>query len=196
MTSLEIKKNNALGVEVDVETHKRITDLPELLGIKNATIYKDIDFLGISIIKDNDNLSWITNEDFERLLLLRKHIEVTGRRTGFDEEKTSELVLAEKNKITNNKKAEISNQNIYVEPEDPKENMDVDAVVRQGAELKAREIAMPHLVVRAIADKLEESELPEDLQEKIEDAREASNPKFTPEELADSILMNYRQNLA
>jgi hypothetical protein len=30
--------------------------------------------------------------------------------------------------------------------------MDVDNIVRQGAELKAREIAMPHLVVRAIAD--------------------------------------------
>ena len=74
--------------------------------------------------------------------------------------------------------------------------MDVDNIVRKGAELKAREIAMPHLVVRAIADKLDESELPEDLQEKIEDAREVANPKFTPEEVADSILMSYRQNLA
>ena len=185
---------NKNKIEISAKTHKRITEVTELTGIKTTTLYKDLDFLNIKTIKDDENLSWITNEDFERLLLLRKYIEINGRRTGFDEEKTSKLVLTEKNKITNNKKAEISNQNIYVEPEDPKENMDVDNIVRKGAELKAREIAMPHLVVRAIADKLDESELPEDLQEKIEDAREASNPKFTPEDLADSILMSYRQN--
>ena len=187
---------NKNKIQISAETHKHIAEVIDTIGIKKTTLYKDLEFLKISTIKDNDNLSWITNEDFERLLLLRKHIEITGRRTGFDEKKMGELVLAENNKITNNKKAEISNQNIYVEPEDPKENMDVDNIVRKGAELKAREIAMPHLVVRAIADKLDESELPEDLQEKIEDAREASNPKFTPEDLADSILMNYRQNLA
>ena len=141
-------------------------------------------------------MSWITNRDFERLQLLRKHVEEKGRRTGFEDLKDGELITVEKQAITNNKNGEINNQEIYVTPEDPKENMDVDNIVRKGAELKAREIAMPHLVVRAIADKLDESELPEDLQEKIEDAREASNPKFTPEELADSILMSYRQNLA
>ena len=123
-------------------------------------------------------------------------IEINGRRTGFDEKKMGELVTVENNDITTNKKGEISNQEIYVTPEDPKDNMDLDAIIRKGAQLKAREIAMPHLVVRAIADKLEEHELPEDLQQKIEDAREASNPKFTPSEVADSILRSYRQNLA
>ncbi len=189
-------KNTIEIIEISAETHKRITDVTEIIGVKNSTLYKDLEFLKISTIKDNENLSWISNEDFERLLLLRKHIEINGRRTGFDEKKMGELVTVENNDITTNKKGEISNQEIYVTPEDPKENMDVDNIVRKGAELKAREIAMPHLVVRAIADKLEEHELPEDLQEKIEDAREASNPKFTPSEVADSILMSYRQNLA
>jgi hypothetical protein len=200
MTSLETKKNNALGVEVGVEvgveTHKRTTDLESLLSIKNATIYKDMDFLQIKTIKDDDNLSWITNRDFERLLLLRKHIEQTGKKAGFQELNEGELIIVEEETITTNKKVEISNQEIYITPEDPKDNMDLDAIIRKGAQLKAREIAMPHLVVRAIADKLEEYELPEDLQEKIEDAREAANPKFTPSEVADSILMSYRQNLA
>ena len=145
------------------------------------------------------NPSWITNRDFERILLLRKHVDEKGRRTGFQELKDGELVTVEDNKITNNinnGNGQISNQEIYVTPEDPKDNMDLDNIVRKGAQLKAREIAMPHLVVRAIADKLEEHELPEDLQQKIEDAREASNPKFTPSEVADSILRSYRQNLA
>ena len=190
MSSIENKNK----IQISVETHKRVIEIPEAIGIKTPTLYKDLEFLKINTIKDDDNLSWITNEDFERVLLLRKYIEIKGRRTGFDEQKASQLVLAENNKIANNKNGEISNQDIYVEPEDPKENIDVDNIVRKGAELKAREIAMPHLVVRAIADKLDEHELPEDLQEKIEDAREASNPKFTPEDLADSILMSYRKN--
>ncbi len=196
MSDIETKKNNAPGVEVGVETHKRITDLPELIGIKPPTIYKDLEFLAIRRYKDNENISWINNEDFERLLLLRKHRQFTGRISRFDEAKTSELIVAEKKGMTINKKGEIIKQEIYVKPEDPKDNMDLDGIVREGAELKAREIAMPHLVVRAIADKIEEHELPEDLQEKIEDAREAANPKFTPEDLADSILMSYRKNLA
>ncbi len=191
-----MQKSVEVGVEVSVETHKRTTDLESLLGIKIPTIYKDMDFLQIKTIKDDDNLSWITNRDFERILLLRKHVDEKGRRTGFQDLNEGELVTVEEETITSNKKGEISNQEIYVTPEDPKENMDLDNIVRKGAELKAREIAMPHLVVRAIADKLDESELPEDLQEKIEDAREASNPKFTPSEVADSILMSYRQNLA
>ena len=61
MISLETKKNNALGVEVDVETHKRITELPELLGIKNATIYKNLEFLNIKISNNNYNILLIIN---------------------------------------------------------------------------------------------------------------------------------------
>ena len=200
MSDIETKKNNDLGVETGVETgmetHIKTSELETLLGIKPSTFYKDMEFLNIKAIKDENNIAWITNKDFQRLKLLRKHVKTTGRRTGFQDLKEGELVTVKEEDITNSKNGEISNKDIYVTPEDPKDNMDVDNIVRQGAELKAREIAMPHLVVRAIADKLDESELPEDLQEKIEDAREASNPKFTPEDLADSILMNYRQNLA
>lgn len=55
MTSLETKKNNALGVEVHTQTHKKITEPPELLEIKNATIYKYLDFFNLKIIKNNYN---------------------------------------------------------------------------------------------------------------------------------------------
>ena len=170
MSDIEIKKINEqsaeTGAETSTETHKRTMDLEELLGVKSTTFYKDMEFLNIKAIKDENNIAWISNKDFERIRLLRKHVKETGRRAGFSDLKEGKLVTVKEEGITNNKKGEISNQDIYVTPEDPKENMDVDNIVRQGAELKAREIAMPHLVVRAIADKLDESELPEDLQEK------------------------------
>ena len=63
---------------------------------------------------------------------------------------------------------------------------------RSAAELKAREVAMPDLVKRAVADQMTEEDLPEDLKEKVNLAREAANPKFTPTEVASQLLNQWR----
>jgi hypothetical protein len=46
---------------------------------------------------------------------------------------------------------------------------------------------------RAKPDKMTEDDLPFDLKEKVNLAREAANPKFTPSMVADKILERYRQ---
>jgi hypothetical protein len=61
--------------------------------------------------------------------------------------------------------------------------------------LQARELATPDLAIRAIADRMTEEDLPDDLKEKVEAVREAVNPKWTPGQLADKILANYRSSL-
>jgi hypothetical protein len=85
-------------------------------------------------------------------------------------------------------------ENIYVKPSEPTAQFDLDRLMRDAAELKAREIAMPALVKRAIADKMTEEDLPEDLQEKVNLAREAANPKYTPVSVADALLSLWRSN--
>jgi hypothetical protein len=55
---------------------------------------------------------------------------------------------------------------------------------------------MPDLVKRAIADKMTEDDLPFDLKEKVNLAREAANPKFTPSMVAERLLERYRQQKA
>jgi hypothetical protein len=45
---------------------------------------------------------------------------------------------------------------------------------------------------KLIADKMEEKDLPVDLQEKLNLAREVANPKSTSESIALKILTNYR----
>ncbi len=40
--------------------------------------------------------------------------------------------------------------------------------MRGAAELKARDLAMPNLVMRELADRMTEDDLPEDLKEKVE----------------------------
>ncbi len=193
----EETKNN--DIEITKEDFVRVVDLEEILGITKSTYYKDIEYLNIKIKKDNNNCAWISNHDLQRIKELRKYVKDNGRRNGFEDLERGNLIVSNNNNITksSNRKNEIqSNQEIYVEPENPTENIDTDYLVRKGAELKARELAMPHLVVRAIADEITEEELPEDLQQNVEDAREVASPKFTPADIASSILKSYRRNLA
>ena len=68
--------------------------------------------------------------------------------------------------------------------------------MRGAAQLKARELAMPHLVKREIANRMSEEDLPEDLKEKVAIAREVANPKFTPGQLAETLLNQYRSQNA
>ena len=162
------------------------------MGVKSNTYYRDVNFLNIEAIKDDDGKTWITQEDAERIKALRNYVQETGKRKGFEdiEDNEANLIVSENNSIQNNE------DDIYVTPDEPTENINVDNLVREAAELKAREIAIPDLLKRAIADKLTEEQLPEDLQQKIRLAREAANPKYTPSMLAEKILARYRQQKA
>ncbi|MEY2985584.1 MAG: hypothetical protein RLZZ568_2201, partial [Cyanobacteriota bacterium] len=45
--------------------------------------------------------------------------------------------------------------------------------------------------VRAVADQMDEGQLLEDLKEKVNNAREAANPKWNPGDLAGSLIARY-----
>ena len=79
-----------------------------------------------------------------------------------------------------------------MEPEQPVDNSEVTVLLREAEELKAREVAMRDLIKRRLADNMSEEDLPEDLKEKVRLAREAANPKFTPQEVAQSLLAQWR----
>ena len=162
--------------------------LMEDLGIKKDAYYADLKFLNIKPVRDGEGKVWLTPEDAERIRHLRSYVEKNGKREGF-----SGIVKSDDNKLVTNSDSELTQDNIYVAPEEPTDNMNIDGLVREAAELKAREVAMPDLVKRAIADKMTEDDLPEDLKEKVNLAREAANPKFTPSMVADKILERYRQ---
>jgi hypothetical protein len=46
--------------------------------------------------------------------------------------------------------------------------------------------------MRELANRMSEDDLPEDLKEKVAIAREVANPKWTPGQLADNLLSQYR----
>ncbi|OKH12504.1 hypothetical protein FACHB389_36420 [Nostoc calcicola FACHB-389] len=160
----------------------------EELSIKKDTYYADIKFLGIKPDKDSEGKIWLTFEQAEQVKALRQHVENTGRREGFE---ISSIVKVDNNKLATSANSN-SDQDIYIQPSEPTAQFDFNQLMRSAAELKAREIAMPALVKRAIADKMSEEDLPEDLQEKVNLAREAANPKFTPVQVADVLLSQWR----
>jgi hypothetical protein len=168
----------------------RPEDLMSELGIKKDAYYKDLEYLQIKAEKDNEGKAYLTFEQAEQIRALRRHVENTGKREGFMNNAIVKVDDSAAIASTNNNPQE----NIYVQPAEPTAQFDMNQLMRDAAELKAREIAMPALVKRAIADKMTEQDLPEDLQEKIGLAREAANPKYTPAEVADDLLSLWRSN--
>lgn len=168
----------------------RPEDLMSELGIKKDTYYKDLECLQIKAEKDSEGKAYLTFEQAEQVRSLRRHVTNTGKREGFVNSSIVKVDDSTAIASTNNNPSE----NIYVQPASPTEQFDLNGLMRDAAELKAREIAMPALVKRAIADKMTEEDLPEDLQEKVNLAREAANPKFTPVSVADTLLSQYRSN--
>jgi hypothetical protein len=166
----------------------RPEDLQEELGIKKDAYYKDINYLDIKPDKDSEGRAYLTNEQAEQIRALRNHVDRTGKRQGFSD---SSIVKVDDSNLATSTNSN-SEENIYVEPENPVDNLNVDRLIRQAAQLKARELATPDLVVRELANRMEEEDLPEDLKEKVAIAREVANPKWTPGQLAENLLNQYR----
>ena len=143
--------------------------------------YKDLSYLDIKPDKDSENRCYLTQEQANSIRALRNHVNSIGRRNGFD---NSSIVKVD----DSNETAE----DIYVEAQEPTANIDLEKLMREAAELAARNMAMPALIKKEIAERMNEDDLPEDLREKVEIAREVANPKFTPADIAGSLLSQYR----
>ena len=165
----------------------RPDELMDELGIKKDAYYKDLNHLDIKPEKDSEGKAYLTIEQAAEIKALRNHVNETGTRKGFN---SNSLVKVDDSKdlVSNNTEAE---NDIYVNAEEPTAQFDINGLIRSAAELKARELAMPSLVKREIANRMEEDDLPEDLRKKVATAREAANPKFTPGELAVKLFHQY-----
>ncbi len=166
----------------------RPEDLMQELGIKKDAYYADLNYLGIKPNKDEEGRSYLTQSEVEKIKKLRSYVERNNKRTGFED--NASIVKSNNGEL----KTQQDNDEIYVEPEEPTANIDVNNLMRSAAELKAREVAMPDIIKRAIADQMTEDDLPEDLKEKVNLVREAANPKFKPTDVASQLLNQWRAN--
>lgn len=163
----------------------RPDDLMAELDLKKSTYYDDLKFLGITASKDEDKKAYLTIDQANQVKALRSHVSKTGKRDGFE---SGALTVSSNNELaTKSEEADI-----YVEAEEPTSNLDINVLLRSAANLKARELATPDLLVRELANRMTEEDLPEDLQEKVAIAREVANPKWTPADIAQQLLSQHR----
>jgi hypothetical protein len=158
------------------------------LNIKKDAYYKDLSYLEITPEKDSEGKCYLTIEQADKIRALRNYVVETGKRNGF--ENNSIVKVDDSNEmVSNNSEAE---NDIYINREEPTAQFNLEHLMREAAELKARELAIPSLVKRELANRMSEEDLPADLQEKVAIAREVANPKWTPGQLADNLLNQYR----
>ncbi|NEO59289.1 MAG: hypothetical protein F6J98_02315 [Moorea sp. SIO4G2] len=161
------------------------------LGIKKDAYYKDLNHLKIEAQHDSEGKAYLTQEQADQVRALRSHVKKTGKRSGFS---NNSIVKADDSNLAKESQAttlEIE-ADVYVQPENPTDQFDPDDLVRSAAELKTYKMAMPHLVITALADKMDWDDLPEDLQQKVTDAKQAAHPKYTPASVAETLLTRYR----
>ena len=173
----------------------RPSDVQEMFGIKQRTYYDRLKFLGIEAYKDEEGKPYLDDSQVALLEELDEHIKKEGKMEGFDPTNNGfSLVRSDDSNGlgSTNGNGHHPKPEIYVEPEEPTEQFEVTQLLREAEELRAREIAMRDLIKRKLADQMSEEDLPPDLQEKVRLAREAANPKFTPQEVATSLLQQWR----
>jgi hypothetical protein len=170
----------------------RPDDLMEELDIKKSTYYGDLEYLDIKADKDESGKPYLTIDQANQVRALRSHVIKNGKRDGFV---YGGLVVSNNNDLATNSEANNTEENIYVQKEEPVASVNSD-LVREAKELAARGMAMNDLLKIQLASKMTFDDLDEDLKEKVSIAREVANPKWTPAELADKILAQHRSQKA
>ena len=167
----------------------RPDELMAELGIKKDAYYKDLNYLDITPEKDLSGKAYLTNEQANQIRALRSHVQITGKRNGFDN--SSIVKVDDSNEIVSNNNE--SSEDIYINREEPTAKLE-STIVREAEELAARSMAMNDLIKIQLASQMSFDDLSPDLQEKVNIAREVANPKWTPASLAETILAQHRQS--
>ncbi|MGB5771289.1 MAG: hypothetical protein WBM32_15695, partial [Crocosphaera sp.] len=150
--------------EVQQTEMYRPEEVQEMFGIKKVAYYNRLKFLEMQAHKDEGGKAYLDDNQLDILKELDEYISINGKMTGFSYSKTSEssgsLVTTDENGLTtspNNSTALINDSgtnepDIYVTPEEPTAQFNMEQLLYEAAQLKARELAMQDLVKRALAD--------------------------------------------
>lgn len=176
-------------------------EMLEKFGIKNNAYHDRMNFLGIKP-KRNKKGSFLSSEQVELMEGLDQHIKKTGKMEGFNkstcQDEGDSNLSKDSNEIVKSGSHDITANEDDLEVLETSEesfNPNFEQLMREAAELKASELAMPDLVKRAIASKMSIEDLPPDLKAKVAMARDVATPKNNPAKvnsLAQSLLAKYR----
>ena len=179
----------------------RPQEIMDELNIKKDKYYGILKTLGIKAAKDSDKKAYLSEGQANRI---RAYF--SGNSNSLESEVSSNSLLVKdgdsnldtssNGSLVKTSEGELatpaSQENIYVKPDEPTAGLDVNKLVRSAAELKARELAMGDLVKRSLADKMTYGDLPQDLKDCVDEAHQAANPDFFPQDIASQLLEQHR----
>jgi hypothetical protein len=173
-------------METELSTKWRSDQICEALSIEKSAYYNRLKYLEIEPGRDDEG-SYLNAEQMKRMEELNEHIRKTGKMRGF--RGSGELALSESSGLA---------WEIPEQPEIPGTQEDdrdgLEELIREAAELKVQQMAMPELVKLHLAAGMTEDDLPDDLKAKLEAVREAANPnpKQNAAAIASNLLTRYR----
>ncbi|MEG4242984.1 hypothetical protein QUA51_09785 [Microcoleus sp. Pol10_D6] len=169
----------------ELSTKLRPDEICEKLGIGTSTYYNRLKYLGIEASRDADG-PYLNAEQMKLMEELSEHIRQTGKMQGFGG--GGQLALSESSGLA-------SALEIPVQPEIPGSEEDGDGLeelIREAAELKVQQVAMPELIKLHLAAGMTEDDLPADLKAKLQAVRDAANPKPNAASIAQQLLQRHR----
>ena len=166
-----------------IEHQIRPDEAMELLGVKKDAYYDRLKFLGIKTQKDKEGKAYLAKTQFDQLVDLGSWIEQTGKMEGFTH-LNSVLAPAQGGGLRDGE--------MPIAPETDPYAGQMDELIRAAAELKAHQIVMPDMVIRELAGRMNYSDLPQDLQAKVDAVKEGSRPNFQPGTIATNLLDQWR----
>ncbi|MEG4034555.1 hypothetical protein QUA03_12090 [Microcoleus sp. S36b_A4] len=169
----------------ELSTKLRPDEICEKLSIGTSTYYDRLKFLGIKANKDEEG-TYLNAEQMKLMEDLSEHIKETGKKEGF--RGGGQLAISENSGL-------VSALDIPVQPEIPgsEENEDgLEELIREAAELKVQQVAMPELIKLHLAAGMTEDDLPPDLKAKLQAVRDAANPKPNAASIAQQLLQRHR----
>lgn len=160
----------------------------EKLGIGSSTYYNRLSHLKIEASKDEEG-PYLNAEQMKLMEDLNEHIKETGKMKGF--RGGGQLALSESSGLA-------SALDIPVQPEIPgsgeEDEGGLEQLIREAAELKVQQEAMPELIKLHLAAGMTEDDLPDDLRARLQAVRDAANPKQNAASIAQQLLQRHRQN--
>jgi len=175
----------------------RPDDLMQELGIKKDTYYADLNYLEMKASKDENGKAYLTNEQANFVRELRSHVSQTGKREGFvsssSDDINGDLVHHQSRQeiAAFSEEAEEVDLNIpQAEQGGYEENL--EKLIYEAAQLKMQNLSAPHLVKLHLAQQMSEEDLPPEMREKVQQVRDAANPKFQPSSVANNLLQQWR----
>jgi hypothetical protein len=169
----------------------RPEQLQDELGIKKDAYYAYLKHLGFKARRGADGKSYLEPEQANLVRAIRAHVVDGGKIEDFvvsDHESVGSLAVADNRDLA----GEMPQGGQQRPEQEPAEGFDMDALMREAAQLAAHRMAYADEVKLQLASQMTYDDLPDDIRASVDAVRQAAMPSEQPGKLATDLLTRWR----